>query len=157
MSTLPADDPGRALVDILSADNPVSAVLTPRTAPEPAVTIARPALTDPCADPECQNKGQDGHPYHWHGLDGACLAVLCLCQQFVPADRLAAQRDDLLAQARAKTPGVRITAEASADDADALRAEITALREFVDRPTPGLHTDTYDEDADGENVDPTNV
>lgn len=74
-----------------------------------------------------------------------------------PTTALAAQRDDLLAQARAKTPGVRITAEAPADDPDALRAEITALREFIDRPTPGLHTDTYDEDADGPNVDPTNI
>ena len=70
---------------------------------------------------------------------------------------LAAQRDNLLAQARAKTPGGRVGCDAHADDADALRAEITALREFIDRPTPGLHTDTYDEDADGPNVDPTNV
>lgn len=72
---------------------------------------------------------------------------------------LAAQRDGMLAQARAKTPGVRITADAPADDADALHAEITALREFIDRPRPGLHTDTYDEatDPDGPSDDPTNV
>jgi hypothetical protein len=72
---------------------------------------------------------------------------------------LAAERDNLLVQARAKTPGIRITAEAPADDADALRAEITALREFINRPTPGLHTDTYDEatDPDGPSDDPTNV
>lgn len=74
-----------------------------------------------------------------------------------PTATLAAQRDDLLAQARAKTPGVHITADAPADDADALRAEITALREFINRPTPGLHTDTYDEDADGPSDDLTNI
>lgn len=72
---------------------------------------------------------------------------------FGPVVDLRAQRDALLAQARAKTPGVHITADAPADDADALRAEITALREFIDRPTPGLHTDTYDEDADGPVID----
>ncbi|MEU6362171.1 hypothetical protein [Streptomyces albidoflavus] len=66
---------------------------------------------------------------------------------------LTARRDALLKQARAKVPGTRITPEAPADNAEALREEIAALCEFIDRPTPGLHTDVYDEDADGPVID----
>ncbi|MFE6000233.1 hypothetical protein ACFQ6C_25790 [Streptomyces sp. NPDC056454] len=77
------------------------------------------------------------------------------------AAELTAQRDTLLTQARAKVPSIQITGNPltgdPAADTIALRTEIAELGEFIDRPTPGLHTDTYDEDADGPNVDPTNV
>lgn len=61
---------------------------------------------------------------------------------------LLVRRSELLVAARAKVPGVRITANElpGDDEADrrALIAEINELQEFVDRPTPGLHLDTED-------------
>ncbi|MGW7100455.1 hypothetical protein [Streptomyces sp. NPDC054838] len=75
---------------------------------------------------------------------------------------LVGQREELLTQARAKVSNLRITSSVTLTgdeetDAEALRAEIAELEEFVGYSGPGLHLDTVDEDADGEDWDPTNI
>ncbi|MFD7835656.1 hypothetical protein [Streptomyces sp. NPDC059761] len=77
-------------------------------------------------------------------------------------DTLVRQRDELLDQARAKVANLRITSSYEPTgneeaDAEALRSEISELQAFVGYTGPGLYLDTEDEDADGENVDPTNI
>lgn len=76
----------------------------------------------PCVTPE-------PHPAHGHSGLRKGMAVHGRCPGQPAADQivLAAQRDALLRQARAKVPATRVT--------------------------PGLHTDVYDEDADGPVID----
>ncbi len=71
-------------------------------------------------------------------------------------EELVAKRDELLAAARAKVPSIQITPTELAGDATdrpVLLDEIESLTEFVNRPTPGLHLDTVDDnecvDAEG--------
>jgi hypothetical protein len=70
-------------------------------------------------------------------------------------DELLNRRAELLSSARARVPGVRITENSlsgdEATDRASLVIEIDELREFVERQTPGLHTDT--EDTAEEEVD----
>lgn len=70
-------------------------------------------------------------------------------EQTDPVTALFDERDRLVEQARAKVPNLRITANPLATPAS-LRAEIAELREFIDRPPPGLNTDFFDEFADGQ-------